>query len=146
MHSSLQQLHIAETSADCSSRLLSAGGPDRLSVGHKTAVTLHLTSQCCCQVILVDPQGSALYNKVTRGVMFAAEEAESTRLRNPCDTITEGLGVNRITANFREVRSTPPCWVHAHRASGRCDCRLLHFLHSWCPRHLKHAVVASPQS
>ena len=55
------------------------------------------------QVVLVDPQGSGLYNKVTRGVMYAREEAENTRLRNPCDTITEGVGVNRVTANFEQV-------------------------------------------
>ena len=55
------------------------------------------------QVVLVDPQGSGLYNKVTRGVMYAREEAENTRLRNPCDTITEGVGVNRTTANFEQV-------------------------------------------
>ena len=57
----------------------------------------------CVQVVLVDPPGSGLYNKVTRGVMYAREEAENTRLRNPCDTITEGVGVNRITANFKQV-------------------------------------------
>lgn len=56
------------------------------------------------QVALVDPQGSGLYNKVTRGVMYAKEEAEGKRLRNPCDTITEGVGVNRVTANFAQVR------------------------------------------
>ena len=55
------------------------------------------------QVVLVDPQGSGLYNRVTRGVMYTREEAENTRLRNPCDTITEGVGVNRITANFKRV-------------------------------------------
>ena len=51
----------------------------------------------------MDPPGSGLYNKVTRGVMYAREEAENTRLRNPCDTVTEGVGVNRITANFKQV-------------------------------------------
>lgn len=56
------------------------------------------------QVALVDPQGSGLYNKVTRGVMYAKEEAEGKRLRNPCDTITEGVGVNRVTANFAQAR------------------------------------------
>ena len=55
------------------------------------------------QVVLVDPPGSALFNKVTRGVMYAREEAEATRLRNPCDSITEGVGVNRVTANFAQV-------------------------------------------
>jgi len=49
---------------------------------------------------LVDPAGSGLYNKVTRGVMYTREEAEGKRLRNPFDTITEGVGINRLTANF----------------------------------------------
>jgi len=37
---------------------------------------------------------------VTRGVLYAREEAEGTRLRNPFDTVTEGVGLNRLTANF----------------------------------------------
>ncbi|CAJ1971507.1 unnamed protein product [Sphenostylis stenocarpa] len=49
---------------------------------------------------LVDPPGSGLFNKVTRGVMYTREEAEGRRLRNPFDTITEGIGINRITKNF----------------------------------------------
>lgn len=32
--------------------------------------------------------------------MYAREEAEGRRLRNPFDTITEGIGINRSTANF----------------------------------------------
>ena len=33
-------------------------------------------------VVLADPQGSSLYNKVTRGVLYTREEAEGKRLRN----------------------------------------------------------------
>ncbi|KAE9606394.1 hypothetical protein Lal_00013615 [Lupinus albus] len=51
---------------------------------------------------LLDPPGSGLFNKVTRGVMYTKEEAEGRRLRNPFDTITEGIGINRITKNFAE--------------------------------------------
>lgn len=32
--------------------------------------------------------------------MYTREEAEGKRLRNPFDTITEGVGINRLTANF----------------------------------------------
>ena len=46
-----------------------------------------------------DPQGSGIYNKVARGVMFSTVEREGTRKRNPYDTITEGVGINRITKN-----------------------------------------------
>ena len=50
--------------------------------------------------MLVDPPGSSLYNKVVRGVLYTWHEAEGKRLRNPFDTITEGVGINRQTANF----------------------------------------------
>ncbi|XP_038990040.1 cysteine synthase 2 [Phoenix dactylifera] len=49
---------------------------------------------------LIDPPGSGLFNKVTRGVMYSKEEAEGRRLKNPFDTITEGIGINRLTKNF----------------------------------------------
>ena len=54
------------------------------------------------KVFLVDPPGSGLYNKVTRGVMFTRQEAEQKRLKNPFDTITEGVGINRTTRNFSQ--------------------------------------------
>lgn len=56
------------------------------------------------QVFLADPPGSGLYNKVTRGVMYSAEEAEGKRLKHPFDTITEGVGINRLTANFSKAK------------------------------------------
>lgn len=36
-----------------------------------------------------------------RGVMYTREEAEGKRLKNPFDTITEGIGINRLTQNFK---------------------------------------------
>ncbi len=54
------------------------------------------------KIYLVDPPGSGLYNKVTRGVMFTRQEAEQKRLKNPFDTITEGVGINRVTTNFSQ--------------------------------------------
>ncbi|VFQ97922.1 unnamed protein product [Cuscuta campestris] len=53
---------------------------------------------------LVDPPGSGLYNKVVRGVMYTSEEAEGRRLKNPFDTITEGIGINRLTQNFKQAK------------------------------------------
>ncbi|KAL9147211.1 hypothetical protein ABFS82_13G158700 [Erythranthe guttata] len=50
---------------------------------------------------LIDPPGSGLFNKVTRGVMYTTEEAEGRRLKNPFDTVTEGIGINRLTENFK---------------------------------------------
>ncbi|KAI7466243.1 hypothetical protein D0860_05223 [Hortaea werneckii] len=52
------------------------------------------------KVVLADPQGSGLYNKVKYGVMFSPTEAEGTRRRHQVDSLVEGIGVNRLTANF----------------------------------------------
>jgi cysteine synthase A len=51
-------------------------------------------------VVLADPEGSGLYNKVRHGVMFSNTEREGTRRRQQVDTIVEGIGINRITENF----------------------------------------------
>jgi cysteine synthase A len=49
---------------------------------------------------LADPPGSGLYNAVMRGVFYDSVEAEGKRLRHPADTIVEGVGINRRTANW----------------------------------------------
>ena len=36
-------------------------------------------------------------------MLYAKAEAEGTRLRNPYDTIVEGIGLNRLTANFAQA-------------------------------------------
>ncbi|KAJ5999930.1 Cysteine synthase 2 [Penicillium waksmanii] len=51
-------------------------------------------------IVLADPQGSGLYNRVRFGVMFDLKEREGTRRRPQVDTIVEGIGINRVTANF----------------------------------------------
>lgn len=50
--------------------------------------------------VLADPQGSGLFNRVKYGVMFDAREREGTRRRQQVDTVVEGIGCNRVTANF----------------------------------------------
>ncbi|KAK5071044.1 Cysteine synthase 2 [Lithohypha guttulata] len=52
------------------------------------------------QVVLADPQGSGLYNKVKHGVMFHGLEREGTRRRQQVDTVVEGIGLTRSTRNF----------------------------------------------
>lgn len=52
------------------------------------------------KVVLADPQGSGLYNKIKYGVMFSPTEAEGTRRRHQVDSIVEGIGINRLTANM----------------------------------------------
>lgn len=56
------------------------------------------------KVVLADPQGSGLYHKIKNGVMFSSTEREGTRRRHQVDSIVEGIGVNRVTANFEAGR------------------------------------------
>jgi cysteine synthase A len=56
------------------------------------------------KVVLADPEGSGLYNKVKHGVMFSNTEKEGTRRRQQVDTIVEGIGINRLTENFEAGR------------------------------------------
>ncbi|TAQ84741.1 hypothetical protein B7494_g6933 [Chlorociboria aeruginascens] len=56
------------------------------------------------KVVLADPEGSGLYNKIHHGVMFSNTEKEGTRRRQQVDTIVEGIGINRITENFEVGR------------------------------------------
>ena len=51
-------------------------------------------------VVLADPQGSGLANRVNYGVMYDSVEKEGTRRRHQVDTIIEGIGLNRLTWNF----------------------------------------------
>ncbi|EER39081.1 cysteine synthase [Histoplasma capsulatum var. duboisii H88] len=55
-------------------------------------------------VVLADPQGSGLFNRVRYGVMFDVKEREGTRRRRQVDTIVEGIGINRVTLNFEAGR------------------------------------------
>lgn len=52
------------------------------------------------KVVLADPQGSGLYNKIKHGVMFHGQEREGTRRRQQVDTVVEGIGLTRSTRNF----------------------------------------------
>jgi cysteine synthase A len=52
------------------------------------------------KIVLADPQGSGLYNKIKNGVLFSSTEVEGTRRRHQVDSIVEGIGINRLTANF----------------------------------------------
>lgn len=79
---------------------------------------------------LIDPPGSGLFNKVTRGVMYTKEEAEGRRLKNPFDTITEGIGINRLTKNFMMAeldgayRGTDSEAVEMSRSMSKLSCNL----------------------
>eukprot|EP00939_MAST-03C_sp_MAST-3C-sp1_P001742 g1742.t1 len=53
------------------------------------------------RVVLVDPPGSALRNRVNHGVLYTDEQSERTVKRHRYDTIIEGVGLGRLTKNFR---------------------------------------------
>lgn len=52
------------------------------------------------RIVLVDPPGSSLYNKVKFGVAYTSQMSEQKLRRHRYDTLAEGIGLDRITANF----------------------------------------------
>ncbi|RPB27186.1 PALP-domain-containing protein [Terfezia boudieri ATCC MYA-4762] len=69
--------------------------------GTLSGVAAYLKSQDPkIKIVLADPQGSGLYNKIKHGVLFSPTEKEGTRRRSQVDTIVEGIGLNRLTHNF----------------------------------------------
>ncbi|RHY25160.1 hypothetical protein DYB32_008488 [Aphanomyces invadans] len=52
------------------------------------------------QIVLADPPGSSLYNKVRHNVCYAPQQSERTVKRHRYDTVAEGIGIDRLTANF----------------------------------------------
>lgn len=52
------------------------------------------------RVVLADPPGSSLYNKVKHGICYAQEQQERNIRKHRYDTIVEGVGLDRITKNF----------------------------------------------
>lgn len=59
-----------------------------------------LQSQCPPKIVLVDPPGSSLYNKIKFGVAYASQQSEQKLRRHRYDTLAEGIGLDRVTANF----------------------------------------------
>lgn len=55
------------------------------------------------RVVLADPQGSGLANRINFGVMYDLVEKEGTRRRHQVDTLVEGIGLNRLTHNFKQA-------------------------------------------
>ena len=71
--------------------------------GTISGVGRHLKSHNCnpyCKVVLVDPPGSALYSKIKFGVAYASQQSERSLRRHRYDTLAEGIGLDRVTANF----------------------------------------------
>jgi cysteine synthase len=55
------------------------------------------------RLFLADPPGSSLYNRVVHGVAFAPQQAERSLRRHRYDTIIEGVGLDRLTANVERA-------------------------------------------
>lgn len=53
------------------------------------------------EIVLADPPGSALFHAVKDGVLYAPEQSERTLKRHRFDTITEGIGLDRMTENAK---------------------------------------------
>ena len=56
------------------------------------------------RIVLADPPGSALYHRVKHSVLYASQQQERTARRHRYDTVMEGVGCDRVTANFAEAR------------------------------------------
>ncbi len=56
------------------------------------------------EVILADPQGSSLFHRVKDGVCFTIEQRERKQKKHRYDTIVEGVGLDRVTANFQNAQ------------------------------------------
>ncbi|KAF7965092.1 hypothetical protein HWV62_45743 [Athelia sp. TMB] len=48
------------------------------------------------KIVLADPEGSGLFNKVKHGVMFDVKEKEGTKRRHQVDTVVEGILTKNI--------------------------------------------------
>lgn len=69
--------------------------------GTISGVAMYLKSKLkFIRIVLADPQGSGLFNKIHHGVMFHQLEREGTRRRQQVDTVVEGIGLTRSTSNF----------------------------------------------
>lgn len=55
------------------------------------------------RIVLADPTGSGLYNKIKEGVMYDHKESEGRKRRHQVDTVVEGIGINRLTRNFERA-------------------------------------------
>lgn len=56
------------------------------------------------QTVLADCEGSALFSYVNSGVLFTAQDKETSKRRTPDYTVVEGIGQNRLTKNFLRGR------------------------------------------
>lgn len=53
------------------------------------------------QIVLADPTGSSLFQRVKYGVCYTNQQAEKKIKKHRYDSIVEGVGLDRVTANFQ---------------------------------------------
>ncbi|EGF77872.1 hypothetical protein BATDEDRAFT_27182 [Batrachochytrium dendrobatidis JAM81] len=96
------QTHLTTTGPEVYSNL--NGKMDAFVMGAGTGGTLAGVSDYLkpripnLKVVLADPDGSGLYNKLKFNILYTPEQAEGKRRRHQIDTIVEGIGNTRITA------------------------------------------------
>lgn len=71
------------------------------TIGGVSARLKHTFGSTRVKTILADPPGSGLCNKINHGTLFSIKDREGYRIRHPIDTIVEGVGLNRLTSNFK---------------------------------------------
>jgi len=59
------------------------------------------------RVVLADPPGSALFSRLKFGVAYANQQKERGVRLHRYDTLAEGIGLDRITANLAKAISAP---------------------------------------
>jgi cysteine synthase len=77
------------------------------------------------KIVLADPPGSVLYNAVAFGVAYTTQQQERTVKRHRYDTIAEGIGLDRLTANFESGKRYID---HAVQVSDQEAVDMAHFL------------------
>ncbi|KAK7751180.1 Cysteine synthase 2 [Diatrype stigma] len=102
-----------------------AAGGSKKSKKQQQQASLPKQQQQPLKIILADPQGSGLYNKVKHGVMYSPTEREGTRRRAQVDSVVEGVGINRTTANFEAGRDLVDDAVRVTDAQARAVARWL---------------------
>ncbi|CAM9146029.1 unnamed protein product [Ascophyllum nodosum] len=58
---------------------------------------------CHAKLYLVDPPGSALFNRVRYGVCYSSQMSEKEVRKHRYDTIAEGIGNDHVTGNFAKA-------------------------------------------
>jgi cysteine synthase A len=99
--------HLEETGPELWEQ--TGGNIDAFVMSAGTGGTIAGVSQCLkardprISVVLADPPGSSLLHKVTHGVCFAPQQAEKKLRRHRYDSLVEGVGLDRVTANFERA-------------------------------------------